>query len=283
MMSPAHLRPTLLSLLLSIAVGAVSAAAQQDASAPAAQGKTFDVVSIRQNISQGHLSGPPNLAPGPDGFQISGAPAVILLMTAYTPKAGGMFLNNIENMPDWLRTDRYDIDARISDADRAAWNDPKNQPAMLQQMLQTMLADRFKLAVHRGSKEAPVYNLVIAKGGPKFTATKPDAPLPAGMTLPGGGIIVPGNGAPHFYNFTMGLLATALSENNDRPVVDKTGLTGRYDIVLPAPERSVEGAPPADPEAERMEMVKSLGLRLEPAKEDIEVLVIDHMEKPTAN
>ena len=281
-MNPALVRPTLLSLLLSIAVSAVSAAAQQDASAPAAQGKTFDVVSIRQNISQAGQKSL-KLSPAPDGFHVTGMPVAIVLMTAYTPTSGGMFMNNMDNVPDWARRDRYDIDARISDADRAGWNDPKNQPAMLQQMLQTMLADRFKLAVHRGSKEAPVYNLVVAKGGPKFTATKPDAPLPAGMTLPGGGIIVPGNGAPHFYNFTMGLLATALSENNDRPVVDKTGLTGRYDIVLPAPERSVDGAPPADPEAERMEMVKSLGLRLEHAKEDIEVLVIDHIEKPTAN
>jgi len=285
MKNPAHIRATLLSLLFSIPVGAVAASAQQTA-APAAQGKSFDVVSIRQNLSQtGQMS--LKLVPTPTGFQVNGMPLMIVLMTAYTPKAGGLFLNNIDNLPDWARRDRYDIDARISDDDRAAWNAPKNQPAMLQQMLQTMLADRFKLVVHRTTKETPVYELVVAKGGPKFAEIKPDAPLPTGMTLPGGGIIVPGNGAPHFYNFTMGLLAAALSENNSRTVVDKTGLTGRYDIAMPNPERMThggeDGAAPADPEAERMDMVKSLGLELKPAKEEVETLVIDHVEKPTEN
>ena len=276
-------RIVLALLLLTFALGAALAPAQE-ISTPAFSGKSFDVVSIRQNISQGG-SRSLKLTPGPSGFQVTRMPVLLVLMTAYTPSAGGMFLNNIDNLPDWARRDTYDIDARISDADRASWNDPKNQPAMLQQMLQAMLADRFRLAVHRTQKEIPVYNLVVAKGGPKFTETDPTAPLPAGMTLPGGGIIVTSSSGPHFSNFSMGLLATALSENSSRPVVDKTGLTGRYEIILPNPARAdpADGAPPRDPEAERLEMVKTLGLRLEPAKEDVEFLVIDHVERPTEN
>jgi len=286
MTNPPLVRPTLLSLLLSIAVGAVAAGAQQDASAPAAQGKTFDVVSIRQNVSQAGQKSL-KLSPTPDGFHVTGMPVAIILMTAYTPTSGGMFMNNMDNVPDWARRDRYDIDARISDADRAAWNDAKNQPAMLQQMLQAMLADRFKLVAHRTMKEVPAYDLVVAKGGPRLTETEPGDPLPAGHVLPDGGVVVPGQDGPHLFNFTMSTLASALSENGDRPVHDKTGLTGRYDLALhtpaPAPAGGADSASQADPRPLIFDMVKPLGLELKPAKEQVEFLVIDHMEKPTAN
>jgi len=273
-------------LLPGVIFSATLVSAQQIATPAVAPGKSFDVVSIRQNISP---TGPNTLqlSPGPTGFQITHMPLELVLMTAYVPKAGGMFLNNIENRPDWVHNDRYDIDARISDADRAAWNDPKNQPAMLQQMLQTMLADRFKLAVHRGSKEVSVEEMVIAKGGPKLTERKPDEPIPAGRVLPDGGVIVPGQNGPRLYNFSMSTFATALSEGFDRPIVDKTGLTGRYDIDMPNPERIAHAAGTdngqVDPEAERIEMIRSLGLKLQPAKEQVETLIIDHIEKPTEN
>ena len=211
----------------------------------------------------------------------------LVLMTAYVPKAGGMFMNNIENLPDWVRSNRYDIDARISDADRTAWNDPKNQPAMLQQMLQAMLTDRFKLAVHRGSKEVSVEEMVIAKGGPKLTERKPDDPIPAGRVLPDGGVITQNQSGAHFYNLSMSMLAVVLTEGFDRTVVDKTGLTGRYDIDMPNPERIAHAAGTdngqVDPEAERIEMIRSLGLKLQPAKGQVETLIVDHIEKPTEN
>jgi uncharacterized protein (TIGR03435 family) len=277
-----HLSPTpALTYLLSpvLAIGSVAASAQQPAATSAAQGKTFDVVSIRQNVSQQSGQRSLKLTPGPGGFQVTHMPLLIVLMTAYTPAAGGMFMGNIDNLPDWARQENYDIDARISDADRAAWNDPKNQPAMLQQMLQAMLADRFKLLVHRTTKEKPVEELVIAKDGPKLTETKPNEPLPAGQVLPDGGVVVPGPDGPRLYNFTMGTLASALSENNGLPVVDKTGLTGRYNIALPRPAADYAN----DPEGQRLDLIKSIGLKLEPAKQQVEFLVIDHIERPTAN
>jgi uncharacterized protein (TIGR03435 family) len=211
-------------------------------------------------------------------------------MTAYTPQAGGMFMNNIENMPDWLHRETYDIDARISDADHAAWNDPKNQPAMLQQMLQTMLADRFKLAVHRQMKENPVYDLLVAKGGVKFAETKPDEPRPAGPMLPGGGAIGQGpDGVTHMYNFTMPMLATVLGEKAERPIVDKTGLTGRYSIDIrepqhmAAPSAGAGGSPEEDAMPAVADVLKSVGLELKSAKEPVEFLVIDRVERPTEN
>jgi uncharacterized protein (TIGR03435 family) len=254
-----------------------------------AQGKTFDVVSIRQNISQ-QRRGPMNLVPSPDGFRVEQQPLMNLLLTAFTPQTGGLFLNNIENLPDWARDDKYDIEARVSDADRAAWQDPKNQPAMLQEMLQAMLADRFKLVVHREMKEKPVYELVVAKGGPKFQETKTDEPRPAGMTLPGGGVMGQGaDGATHMYNFSMGVLAALLTSKSDRTVLDKTGLAGRYsfDIREPAQMAAPSAGQDGQNEDERgpavADALKSVGLELKPAKEQVEKLVIDRVEKPTPN
>jgi len=257
------------------------------------QAKSFDVVSIRQNIDPQRRDGPPNLTPGPDGFHVTRTQLLMVLLTAYVPKAGGLFLNDIENLPDWADRDRYDIDARITDADRAAWQTPKNQPAMLQEMLQSMLADRFKLAVHREMKEKPVYELIVAKGGVKFGETKPDEPRPVGATLPGGGVMgpsgTPGSEATHMYNFSMSLLAALLTDKSDRTVVDKTGLTGHYNFDIREPQRMVvpsassDGTSAEEHRPAVIDALKSVGLELRPAKEQVEMLVIDHVEKPTEN
>lgn len=283
-------RSTLLPLLLSIPAGAVSARAQQPAASPTAfAGKSFEVVSIRQNISQGG-NGPRDLVAGPDGFRVVRQPLQNILLTAYIPEAGGLFLNRIENMPDWARNDRYDIDARVSDVDRTAWNDPKNQPAMLQQYLQAMLADRLKLTVHREYKTVPVYELVVAKSGAKFSETKPDEHSSAEAILPGGGRMGQNpDGATHFSNFTMGLLAGLLTTKSDRPVLDKTGLTGRYSLDVHEPQQMAAPSATSNGESEDerrpavADALKSVGLELKSAKEPVEYLVIDYIEKPTEN
>ena len=280
---------TLLCLLLSIvSLGAIPAGAQQGLTPSTAHGKSFEVVSIRQNLALGGAR--PNLTPSPNGFRVIHVPLALVIMTAYTPQAGGMFLNSIDNMPEWLLHETYDIDARIADEDRAAWTDPRNQPAMLQQMLQSMLATRFKLAVHRQMKENSVYQLVIAKGGIKFAETPPDQPRPAGATLPDGGIISPGpNGLIHMSNLTMHMLATALSEKSDRPIVDSTGLTGRYtfDIRQPQQDRGPSTTPDASQDVganpAMSDVLKAIGLDLKPAKQQVEFLIIDHIERPTEN
>jgi len=241
-----------------------------------------------------------------NGFRVIHVPAVLVLMIAYPPQAGGMFLpNNIDNMPDWLLHETYDIDARIADEDRAAWTDPRNQPAMLQQMLQSMLATRFKLAVHRQMKENSVYQLVIAKGGIKFAQTtpapttpgqtKPDPttpaqPRPDGLSLPDGGTIGPSpNGLLQMSNLSMQMLATMLSEKSDTPIVDKTGLTGRYTFSLrqPAADRGPSATPDVSQDSganpAMSDVLKAIGLDLKPAKQQVEFLIIDHIERPTEN
>ena len=93
-------------------------------------------------------------------------------MTAYVPQVGGAAFyslqEQIKGVPDWVKTERYDIDAHSSDADRGAWQNPAQQKAMLQAMLQAMLADRCRLAVHREVTETQVATLVVAKGGSKL-------------------------------------------------------------------------------------------------------------------
>ena len=98
--------------------------------------------------------------------------------------------DQIKGIPDWLMSERYDVDARIADEDRAQWQKPGSQKAMLRAMLQAMLAERCKLTVHREVKETGVSSLVVAKGGPKFKVTDPTVEHPDGLKLPWGGTLV---------------------------------------------------------------------------------------------
>jgi uncharacterized protein (TIGR03435 family) len=184
--------------------------------------------------------------------------------------------------------DQYDIEAKVSEADLAEWHKPAAQNAMLQAMLQTMLADRLKLVVHRETKEVPVYWLVVGKGGPKFKEANP-AEAHEGITLPnGGGTVVPEDGGHmiHFYAVSMTSLAPVLSNSAGRPVQDKTGLTGKYDLRMPNPSMpppSADGGAAADPQSSVVTSMEDLGLKLVPEKGQVETLVIDHVERPSEN
>src|SRR5579884_585944 len=106
----------------------------------AAAQKTFEVVSIREHI--GSPGGPQPYAPTPDGYHMVNLPLALAVVSAYVQTGSGAMFSpdNMVGMQDpMLSTTRYDIDARVSDADRAAWNDPKQQPEMLREMLQAML------------------------------------------------------------------------------------------------------------------------------------------------
>lgn len=271
----------------------------------------FDVVSIRQNLSvpqhQGKL--PPQFGPTPDGYRMVGAPLVLPIITAYVPETGAAaFLpNQIKGLPDWAMRDAYDIDARVAEADLAEWQKPASQKTMLPAMMQSLLEDRFKLAAHRETKDEPVYLLTVGKGGPKFKETDPAVEHPDGIKLPWGGVLVESNGVRTLYGTSMASLATLLSEiggrGAGRQIQDKTGLTGKYDITInlqaamgdrgggpqlhspgdaggapPAPP-----APPPDPGSMIFTLVEGLGLKLESGKQPVETLVIDHIEKPSAN
>src|ERR1035441_1818859 len=190
-------RPTMLAmqtraLCLVLLLAATAIPAQQPAKSPAApavsapNGQTsanagsapvrayaFEVISIRRNKTPTTLEVLAHDGPTADGYR-NHSPLLLPLLTAYVPQAGGAAFytfDQIKGIPDWLVGERYDVDARIADQDRAKWKKPAAQKAMLASMLQSLLTDRCKLAVHREMKETQVTSLMVAKGGPKFKET----------------------------------------------------------------------------------------------------------------
>jgi len=216
--------------------------------------------------------------------------------------------------PSWIESERYDIDARA--ADGAA-------PSPMQPMLQALLEDRFKLKVHKETRELPVYELLVAKSGLKMKLaedqTPPPPPQPVAPQLPPPGAGPVGRGASPFGTgprprgtagrgsingrlvfegsaVNVSVLVNALQQQVDRPVVDKTGLTGLFDLKLewvpgaeapPSPFGPNPNAPPPPPPADGPSVYtalqEQLGLRLDGAKAPLEVVVIDSAEKPKEN
>ena len=267
--------------------------------APAKQ-LAFDVISVRQNLAAPtqRRNGPPQFGPTADGYRMVGGPLLLPIITAYVPQTGAAAFmgDQIKGLPDWVMRDAYDIDARVSDGDMAEWQRPELQKTMLQAMLQSLLEDRFKLKVHREIKDEPVYLLTVAKGGPKFKESDPTVEHPDGAKLPWGGVLVQSKGTPMLYDTSMASLATLLSslggQGSGRQIEDKTGLAGRYDITIKPPDMGQ--APPSpgdaggaaaapDPASMLFTLVEALGLKLEPGKQPVETLVIDHIEKPSEN
>jgi uncharacterized protein (TIGR03435 family) len=149
------------------------------------------------------------------------------------------------------------------------------------EMVQSLLADRFKLAVHRERKEIPVYALVVGKNGPKLKNSATDA-----RSMANAGV----SGRNYDYDLpkaTMGRLVELINQVSglDRPVVDKTAIAGAYDIRLTfTPEYRISRGEEADLSDIRIfTAVEELGLRLAPQKAEVETIVVDRVEKPSEN
>ena len=193
--------------------------------------------------------------------------------------------------PSWIGSDRYDIEA-LPDVEGV----PNSQ--QIRVMIQKLIADRFKLTFHHEQRDMPAYVLEVAKGGQKLTPNQSKAQLP-GLGLgpgTGGGITLRAINAT-MGDFTGFLQILVL----DRPVVDRTGITGRYDLKctftpddsqfnghpprLPPPSggdaATTADAPAAPSLYEAMQ--QELGLKLTPEKTAVDVIVIDHVEKPSPN
>lgn len=283
---------------------------RSDATAAASHGTvkplTFEIVSIHEDKSG---AGFDDVTTGvtPDGFRARNVPLLSLIQGAYRPSEGSMSfrLKQIVGLPSWAAFQtRYDVDARVSEADMPAWKDPVLQPEMLRTMMQAMLADRFKLAVHRETKVVPVYDLTVGNRKPKLTlyngATLAEIQQkhPGAQTLNGDAFFAPGPnpGQQSFFGVTVAQLGTLLSNLAGRPVLDKTGLKGRYDVtyqieLLPPPPPPMDGAvlPPPSPDSDFFRSQIStivedqLGLKLKPGTGPVESLVIDHVEQLSEN
>jgi len=262
----------------------------------------FEVVSIKRHSAH---SGLVQLGPTPDGFRSIGLPMFGIFQWAYAlPSQPGLLRGDqIEGNPGWLSDELYDVVAKVDQADLARSQKAAMRQTMLRAMLQDMLAERCKVVVHYGSKEAPVYDLVIIKGGPKFKQAETVETAELRRKHTEGGIMkgsvtmaVQGPNRTQYYAISMSILSnTVLSNIADRSVVDKTGLAGYYDLAIPSsalqrpPPPPPGAAPSLDAPSPALEdesifaALEALGLRLKPAKGRVTTLVVDHVERPSEN
>lgn len=218
------------------------------------------------------------------------APVTFLIQRAY-----GVVGFQVIGGPSWINTDGYDIEAKP---------ESNTDEKRMWLMLQTLLADRFKLSMHRETRDLPVYDLLAMKGGPKLPpperACSDAPPLPQrGQPRPqppcGPGIVASGTGrALDGISVSMPALVRLLSMIVGREVIDKTGVTDRFALHVDfAPDDALVGLPPAGPEASRpaegarpslfVALPEQLGLRLQKSTGPVEVLVIDRVERPSEN
>ena len=263
----------LLSATLHLAAQQPSPTTPTAASSPA-----YDVVSIHPN-----KSGSDSMrVGGADGFNATNVDLTTLLMNAYPIRPALM-----SGLPGWADSTRFDVNAKVSDPDPEALK--KLTVDQHRAMLIALLADRFHLKAHIEVKTGPVYDLVLAKGGPKLKEYAPPS-SPDGdseHSKMGPGSMVLNDGQLTAVGVTTSNLAANLAFQVERNVIDKTGLTGRYDIDLKWTPAELEGKPSGltDNNAPGLftALQEQLGLKLEPSKGPVDTLVVDHVEMPTAN
>ncbi len=220
----------------------------------------------------------------PDGISLENINVKSLINSAYNVKP-----DSIVGGPDWINSNHYDINAKVTPSGDAA--PPALTDAQRKQMLQSLLAGRFKLAVHPESKVGAIYELDFAKGGSKLhestsSNASPTANAPGSLPAPRARMTF-GNGQLTGKAIALSTLVDLLSSQLHRPVVDKTGLTGKYDIDLHWTPDSLSASETASSDASGPSLFtalqEQLGLKLNPAKGAVETLVIDHIEPPTPN
>jgi uncharacterized protein (TIGR03435 family) len=250
--------------LLALAAGVVFG---QSAAAPAA----FDVASVKASPigragGEGSQREKVDSAPGSLNMQnVSLSSAVQWAFDVREFQVAG---------PGWLATERYDIVAKAAGPGPAA---------QLRMMLRTLLADRFQLALHRETKDLPVYALVVGKGGPKLREAKGEGNGLPGLDFRDGGLVFQGRS---MHDFTEQLSGKPFSM--DHPVIDKTGLNGAYDFILKLADDNAglkgmfrDGG--MDPSVIAGSL-QEIGLKLEAQKSPVEILVVDHAGKvPSGN
>ena len=260
--------------------------------AQSADSPRFAVASVKRGLDF-TLEVPMGISPRPGGrLTTTNAPLNYLIQRAY-----GVELYQIAGGPAWVNSDGYNIDAKPeSSADQK----------QMWLMLQSLLAERFQLKLHRETRELPVYALSPTKGGPRLPAPKGGScnevmpqrdPASKERIAPpcGPGINAAGTGlAMRGFNMTMAKFSGFLGKMVGRAVIDRTGFTGRFDLELDfAFDDAIVGLPhppasdqPADTLARptiSTALQEQLGLKLESTKGPVEVLVIDHVERPTVN
>ena len=306
----ANLLPLSARLFLIVVVALLSGrglGAQTPDATPASDQPTFEAASVKAN-----KSGPGQIAllfqPG-GRFRATNVTLKMLIGAAYgTPQPLPDF--QLVGGPKWMETDRFDVVAKASGDPPPGPNGP---PPQMFLMIQSMLAHRFHLKVHYETRDMPIYALVLARSngklGPamKLSTTDcaarmaslrarggPPAPPAPGERPPCGARMFPGNVTAGAMTMTQIVNGLARMPGLNRTVVDRTGLTGAYDFDLTfTPDQMPQGrgdpppgAPPLpaiDPNGPSLftALQEQLGLKLEPTRAPVNVLVIDNAEQPT--
>ena len=277
--------------------GAGSKTTEEDAGLP-----SFEVASVRENKSDeaSYSNFPLNAGPqySSEGSLLNARNMLLLQYIVFAYKPTMFQLQAFRaKLPDWAGRARFDIQARAKGS--ASKDD-------MRLMMQSLLAERFHMQVHREKLEVPVYALVLVKAGKTGATLKPHAvddpeclkmklppPIAGGYPVQCGaaasiGAEAAGNIAAGGYNINMDAVAVSLAGvgSLDRPVVDETGLTGRFDFTIeftPQPDDPAGVRPDFEGTTFVQAVKEQLGLKLVPQKGSVDVIVIDRLERPTEN
>lgn len=252
-----------------------------DADAP-----KFAIVSIRSTNATAAF---PVMRPTLDGIRASYVTAEDIIWEAY-----GRFQyedQGITGLPSWARSKRFNIEAKVDSATVGELSklSADQRKVLLDRMLQALLADRFKLRMHTKTKEVTGFGLVVDKRGAKLQPGTRNPQFPTGT-------IRLTRGRMNAEGISIARLILVLQSQFDRPLVDKTGLTGRYDFLLQwTPDSAAAFAMPGGGSQDGVSegnsewpslttaLREQLGLKIEPAKAAVETIVIDRLEKPSEN
>jgi uncharacterized protein (TIGR03435 family) len=277
---------------LPIAIGLAHAPqllAQSHADEAAATLPKFDVSTVKPSKAE---DGRRMIRFTPDGVSMKGVSPEFLLRLAFGVESDRMLA-----VPGWAKSDVFDVDAKVEGADA-----PKLASLNLDQrksMFLPLLIDRFNVKYHHETRELPIYELVITKGGSKLKESKQED-TPPSVSNPRRTMMTLGNGTIEANSSSIENLIQSLSPQVGRSIINKTGLSGNYDYTLKwTPDNSPppmaggpEGGPPRSdagsaPDAGGPSLFtalqEQLGLKLEPQKGPVDVIVIDHIDPPSPN
>lgn len=254
-----------LTILLTLAVVPLSLSAQAPSSLAAPLPLRFEVASIRPHRFAGDEPSNRRILPG--GRFVATATSVRTLIRI----ASGLDNNRMSGAPSWIDNETFDINATIADHAEV------KTPEQFQQLILSLLEDRFQFKFHREQKEGPVYWLELEKLGKLGPALKPSTPdSQANMSTNSNGA----RSEMKVSKMSMVDVAAALRRQAGRPVEDHTGLKGAFDFEIEwSPEETIDSLYPS-----LFTVLKEqLGLKLRPAKGTIDTLVIDRIAHPSAN
>ena len=285
--------PTLRRRLLLLATAAIAAAAQLPAQPPPSTPLAFEVASVKPSQPEDRRIGMQFLPGG--RLLVSNIPLRMIVAIAYNvPFQSSRLIGG----PGWIGSERYDIEAKAEKEAIPAGTPSEARKQKMRLMLQALLAERFKLAIRRETKEMTVYAMVVAKDGPKLERAKvgendcPEARASDGFVCHE---FVGGQGRGlHGQAVDMSDLALYVENWAERPVIDRTGIQGLFHIETrpwttlrpgPPPAAGAKGEDGSDVAdlPTLFTVFANLGLKLESQKAPVEIFEITHIEKPAQN